>query len=130
MILTITYHFTKIEDFGLARWQLNDQLAEETHLIGTFGYEQPVTLHLMTTTFSVNVCLCSNIRYYYNKFVHYIFYSYLAPEYIQTGQFTEKADVYAFGVILLELLSGFRAMELSIKIGLQSLSEWVSFLLQ
>ncbi|GAB4834247.1 hypothetical protein Ancab_032513 [Ancistrocladus abbreviatus] len=31
---------------------------------------------------------------------------YLAPEYITTGGFTEKSDVYAFGVIVLQILSG------------------------
>nr|XP_043613301.1 cysteine-rich receptor-like protein kinase 2 [Erigeron canadensis] len=31
---------------------------------------------------------------------------YIAPEYLACGQLTEKADVYAFGVLLLELVSG------------------------
>lgn len=31
---------------------------------------------------------------------------YLAPEYITTGRFTEKSDVYAFGVIILQIISG------------------------
>jgi len=31
---------------------------------------------------------------------------YLAPEYITTGRFTEKSDVYAFGVIVLHIVSG------------------------
>ncbi|KAF3617234.1 Pentatricopeptide repeat-containing protein [Capsicum annuum] len=31
---------------------------------------------------------------------------YMAPEYITTGRFTEKSDVYAFGVIILQVLSG------------------------
>ncbi|CAK9186528.1 unnamed protein product [Ilex paraguariensis] len=31
---------------------------------------------------------------------------YLAPEYTTTGRFTDKSDVYAFGVIILQLLSG------------------------
>lgn len=33
---------------------------------------------------------------------------YLAPEYTTTGRFTEKSDVYAFGMILLQILSGKR----------------------
>ncbi|XP_065859389.1 LRR receptor-like serine/threonine-protein kinase GSO1 [Euphorbia lathyris] len=33
---------------------------------------------------------------------------YLAPEYTTTGRFTEKSDVYAFGMIILQLLSGKR----------------------
>ncbi|XP_047340528.1 probable LRR receptor-like serine/threonine-protein kinase IRK [Impatiens glandulifera] len=31
---------------------------------------------------------------------------YMAPEYITTGRFTESSDVYAFGVIILQILSG------------------------
>ncbi|XP_011622120.1 cysteine-rich receptor-like protein kinase 2 [Amborella trichopoda] len=36
---------------------------------------------------------------------------YIAPEYAIHGQLTEKADVYSFGVLLLELLSGKRNNE-------------------
>ncbi|GAB2274106.1 hypothetical protein Dimus_008877 [Dionaea muscipula] len=31
---------------------------------------------------------------------------YLAPEYVTTGRFTEQSDVYAFGVLVLQILSG------------------------
>jgi len=31
---------------------------------------------------------------------------YLAPEYAIRGQLTKKADVYSFGVLLLEIVSG------------------------
>lgn len=33
---------------------------------------------------------------------------YLAPEYTTTGRFTEKSDVYAFGKIIFQILSGKR----------------------
>ncbi|MBA0817456.1 hypothetical protein Gohar_003796 [Gossypium harknessii] len=32
-------------------------------------------------------------------------FGYLDPEYFQSSQFTEKSDVYGFGVVLLELLT-------------------------
>ncbi|CAM0946394.1 unnamed protein product [Alopecurus aequalis] len=32
--------------------------------------------------------------------------SYMAPEYIRAGEFSEKSDIYSFGVILLEIISG------------------------
>lgn len=31
---------------------------------------------------------------------------YLAPEYTTTGRFTEKSDMYAFGMIIFQILSG------------------------
>ncbi|CAL5406875.1 unnamed protein product [Camellia sinensis] len=66
-----------VGDFGLARWQVDGQSAEETRVIGAFGY--------------------------------------LAPEYTEMGMITEKADVYAFGVVLLELLTGIEATKFSRK---------------
>ncbi|XP_051119859.1 lysM domain receptor-like kinase 3 [Andrographis paniculata] len=36
---------------------------------------------------------------------------YMAPEFQQSGTATQKGDVYAFGVVILELLSGMEALE-------------------
>lgn len=56
-------------------------------------------------------------------------YRYLAPEYTRTGQITEKADVYAFGVLLMELISGLKAVDMSRRQGQQYLPDWVSTLI-
>lgn len=37
----------------------------------------------------------------------------IAPEYAITGQFSEKSDAFSFGIVLLELLSGRRALDLT-----------------
>ncbi|CAL5338511.1 unnamed protein product [Camellia sinensis] len=36
----------------------------------------------------------------------------IAPEYLSTGQSSEKTDVFGFGILLLELITGQRALEL------------------
>lgn len=42
---------------------------------------------------------------------------YLAPEYTNTGRFTEKSDVYAFGILALQILSGKRRVTNSVRLG-------------
>ncbi|KAK2979674.1 hypothetical protein RJ640_027254 [Escallonia rubra] len=44
----------------------------------------------------------------------------LAPEYITTGHFTEKSDVYAFGVIVLQVLCGKRLPTNSMRVAAES----------
>ncbi|KAH6771854.1 Leucine-rich repeat protein kinase family protein [Perilla frutescens var. hirtella] len=45
---------------------------------------------------------------------------YMAPEYITTGRFTEKSDVYAYGVIILQLLSGKTMLSGSVRTAAES----------
>ncbi|PIN14608.1 Serine/threonine protein kinase [Handroanthus impetiginosus] len=53
-------------------------------------------------------------------------YGYAAPEYIATGYLTAKCDVYGFGVVLLELLSGRRAVDMNRAREEQKLVEWAN----
>ncbi|MBA0691157.1 hypothetical protein Goari_008800 [Gossypium aridum] len=57
-------------------------------------------------------------------------FGYLAPEYAQSGQVTEKADIYSFGVVLVELVTGRKAVDLNRPKGQQCLTEWARPLLE
>ncbi|GAV90689.1 Pkinase domain-containing protein [Cephalotus follicularis] len=50
---------------------------------------------------------------------------YAAPEYVQSGRLTAKSDVWSFGVVLYELITGRRAVERNLPRGEQKLLEWV-----
>ncbi|XP_020582130.1 serine/threonine-protein kinase RIPK-like [Phalaenopsis equestris] len=49
---------------------------------------------------------------------------YAAPEYIMTGHLTTKSDVYSYGVVLLELLTGRRSVDKTRPSREQNLVEW------
>lgn len=57
------------------------------------------------------------------------FCSYLAPEYFQHGKISDKTDVYAFGVVLLELITGRKPIEARRPSGEENLVVWVSVIL-
>ncbi|XP_016468989.1 LRR receptor-like serine/threonine-protein kinase FEI 1 [Nicotiana tabacum] len=55
-------------------------------------------------------------------------FGYLAPEYMQSGRATEKTDVYSFGVLVLEVVSGKRPTDATfIEKGLNIVG-WLNFL--
>ncbi|KAK2447239.1 putative serine/threonine-protein kinase [Trifolium repens] len=53
---------------------------------------------------------------------------YLAPEYALGGQLTKKADVYSFGVLLLEIISGKSSSRTNWEGSQKSLLEWAWYL--
>ncbi|XP_021277776.1 probable serine/threonine-protein kinase PBL5 [Herrania umbratica] len=51
-------------------------------------------------------------------------YGYCAPDYAMTGQLTFKSDIYSFGVVLLELITGRKAIDDTRDRGEQNLVAW------
>lgn len=56
-------------------------------------------------------------------------YGYCAPEYAMSGKLTLKSDIYSFGVVLMELITGRKAIDTTRKQGDQNLVAWVSRIL-
>ncbi|XVF20169.1 hypothetical protein REPUB_Repub11eG0175100 [Reevesia pubescens] len=52
-------------------------------------------------------------------------YGYCAPDYAMTGQLTFKSDIYSFGVVLLELITGRKAIDNTRDRAEQNLVAWV-----
>jgi serine/threonine protein kinase len=51
---------------------------------------------------------------------------YLAPEYVRRGEVSQSVDVYAFGVVLLEIITGSPALDNTRSIG-TLLIAWLFF---
>ncbi|CAN4094227.1 unnamed protein product [Withania somnifera] len=52
-------------------------------------------------------------------------WGYAAPEYILTGHLYVKSDVYCFGVFLVEMLTGLRAIDLTRPSNKRNLIDWI-----
>ena len=53
----------------------------------------------------------------------------IAPEYLSTGQSSEKTDVFGFGILLIELITGMRALEFGKTVNQKgAMLEWVIIL--
>ncbi|KAJ0794785.1 putative protein kinase RLK-Pelle-RLCK-VIIa-2 family [Helianthus annuus] len=53
-------------------------------------------------------------------------HGYAAPEYVMLGHLTMKCDIYVLGVVLMEIITGRKAMDRNMPIGQENLVEWAS----
>ncbi|KAJ7953614.1 Receptor-like kinase [Quillaja saponaria] len=56
-------------------------------------------------------------------------FGYMAPEYASSGKLTDRSDVFSFGVVLLELVTGRKPVDPTQPLGDESLVEWARPLL-
>ncbi|XBI68622.1 hypothetical protein VPH35_047800 [Triticum aestivum] len=82
----------KIFDFGLAKnFSSNDTQGNTNRVVGTYSY-------IMIVCFDIIFSLCFYIS----------IRGYMSPEYAYKEIYSIKSDVFSFGVLLLEILSGKR----------------------
>ncbi|KAI8523302.1 hypothetical protein RHMOL_Rhmol13G0062800 [Rhododendron molle] len=108
----------KVSDFGLVRNAPDGKQSVETKLAGTFGYLAP--------EYAVDFRVSSE---YYS--IQHVF-KFVEPFLIvssATGKVTTKVDVFAFGVVLLEIITGRKALDDSLPDEQSHLVSWFRRLL-
>lgn len=95
----------KVSDFGLAKLLDSGESHITTRVMGTFGYEL-----LCLKMFHSYPCPPLHLMrcFYYEilRFLSHLNSRYVAPEYANTGLLNEKSDIYSFGVLVLEAVTG------------------------
>lgn len=99
----------KISDFGLAKLDEEGKTHISTRIAGTMW----VLCHYLPPKYSCTLIL--SIYFFLENILNYKTWvgrwnfdcrGYMAPEYALWGHLTYKADVYSYGVVVLEVVSG------------------------
>lgn len=110
----------RVSDFGLATLMKPNESHVTTVVAGTFGYLAPGPdsgrRNLLLLSLRSLLCLLRML----------LPDSVFAAEYFETGRATTKGDVYSYGVVLLELLTGKRPTDESFLENGTRLVTWVS----
>ncbi|KAG5386912.1 hypothetical protein IGI04_038382 [Brassica rapa subsp. trilocularis] len=86
-------------------------------------------LHHRNLVKLIGICIEGRTRCLIYELVHNGSVEYVAPEYAMTGHLLVKSDVYSYGVVLLELLTGRRPVDMSQPSGEENLVTWARPLL-
>ncbi|KAL8137135.1 hypothetical protein V2J09_003136 [Rumex salicifolius] len=86
-------------------------------------------LHHRNLVKLIGICIQGHRRCLVYEVVHNGSVEYVAPEYAMTGHLLVKSDVYSYGVVLLELLSGRMPVDMSQPEGQENLVTWARPLL-
>lgn len=88
----------KLSDFGLAKLLNSESSYVTTRVMGTFGLVLFCKKNSSYADFSDIDGLGFNIFHSHSRYV--------APEYACTGMLNEKSDIYSFGILIMEIITG------------------------
>ncbi|KAG8369269.1 hypothetical protein BUALT_Bualt15G0133900 [Buddleja alternifolia] len=121
-----------LADFGLAKLMNSPNYQQAmSRVAGSHGYIAPGKCFLINFSSLIVSLFCMKFSYLLSFEISSFFFSFqlnesciILAEYGYTVNITEKSDVYSYGVVLLEILSGRSAIEPQIGEGLH-IVEWV-----
>lgn len=115
----------KLSDFGLARdGPTDDKSHVSTRVMGTYGYAAP---EYLSTGINFHTDHQKTFRVWFFHTIDPLLLITLPNEPISIcgkGHLTAKSDIYSFGVVLLEILSGKKAIDKTRPSGEHNLVEW------
>ncbi|XP_057510575.1 probable serine/threonine-protein kinase At1g01540 [Actinidia eriantha] len=82
--------------------------------------------HAKVSDFGLAKLLCSEISYVTTRVMGT--FGYVAPEYACTGMLNEKSDIYSFGILIMEIITGRSPVDYSRPKGEVNLVDWLKMM--